>query len=143
MEKHQAIVFGLKVRVIYEVGSSYYNYEVRKSHTIIDDKVVIFDGFIDNPPLEIKEKIYIKDIGKNITISDKSRNLDGGYVYSTYFIKETIEDEETEKSKVAAEIECAKKIEEHNRFINENNQKENKEKYDALPFYKKWFTKSV
>jgi hypothetical protein len=66
-------------------------------------KAIIWEGEIDNPPLEINEKLYISDLDETVIIIDRSRNSSGGYIYLTEFILEVIEDEETIISKINAE----------------------------------------
>lgn len=73
-----------------------YTYEVFETYADF------LEILIDNPPIEIGEKVYLNEIDSILEIKDRYRNSQGGYIYITNRTVEIIEDEETENSRLKA-----------------------------------------
>lgn len=153
MDKHKALIMGKRERKIYKFGikdistfGRFFNAEPELYET---REFIEYDEYykcdIDNPPLEIGEKIYIDTLEEVLTVKDKARNTNGGYVYWTDCVIETIEDEITQKTKTEAENEqkeyIKQKEEDLKREIKELEQKveDYEEKLKVIEKTKKWY----
>lgn len=111
--KHEAIFYGIVKRKVYRFDTKQYYYHSiygRREPGFYSKNIKIEDKEflrleIDNPPIEINEKVFIEEINETIEIIDRVRNVKGGYIYYTQHVIEIIEDEETEKSRIEAEKE--------------------------------------
>lgn len=108
MEKHKALVMGRVEKKRYyfvrDDGYRYFGYgrsKIKTSGEFLEHKE-IWNGELENPPLENNDFLYITDINKKVKVTDKAKSTDGGYIYWTNFV-EYIEDEETELTKLNAE----------------------------------------
>jgi len=144
--KHRAIFKGMIERKTYYFDHSYcyktynlnknrdkklyYEYDILPSCQFVKT-VEFLEKEIDNPPIEIGEKVYIPELNLKIKVTDRVRNLDGGYIYSTNHVVDTLDDERTMQSK----DEAKKQREEFLAYIKEKESKENKE----VKLSKKWY----
>lgn len=99
MEKHKAVIKSEKYKKLYEFGERFWGghpflYDYTKYIGYID----IWTGEIDNPPLEENERVYISELNTTITITERVRDIEGGYIYYTKDLTEIIEDDETKES---------------------------------------------
>ena len=85
----------------------------------------LFECEIDKPPFEIGESVYINDLDLTVFIEDRVRSTNGGYIYNIDYHFDIIEDEETEKSKIDAEIKLKSALVKYNEYL-EKQETENK-----------------
>jgi hypothetical protein len=128
MDKHKAIVFGEVRRVAYYI---YSDGEISETTELVEYET-IFEGYIDNPPLEYASSIFIGDINESVRISKIARNIEGGYVYYSDHVVKVIKDDETLKSKKDAEEKSKIKIEK--RRIEAEQEKEKDKKWYQMLF---------
>lgn len=103
MEKHDAVVMGRIDRKVYHFYRSHfvqYCDVVERSQLV--EAVEVWEGKLENPPLNIGDTLYINEIDEKVIITDKAKSTLGGYIYWTEHVVETIEDDETEKSRLQA-----------------------------------------
>lgn len=133
MDKHKAIFRGLKERKLYRFGrrekySIYYRLEEDPeiyTYEVFESYADFLEIVIDNPPIEIGEKVYLNEIDKVLKISDRYRNSHGGYIYITNHVVEILEDEETEESRLKAE-------KEQEQYLKHKEEKLKKQKMDEV-----------
>lgn len=102
MNTHRAIFKGLVVRRIYKFSPSF-NTIIKDTNTI--DYKVLEEVALDDPPLNIGDRIYINSIGEIVLVIDKIRSTDNTYTYVTNYVVNVIEDEISQTSKIKAEKE--------------------------------------
>lgn len=111
MDKHKAIFRGLKERKLYRFGrkdrDSFYYHRHQEdpeiyTYEVFESYADFLEILIDNPPIEIGEKVYLNEIDSILEIKDRYRNSQGGYIYITNRTVEIIDDEETEESRLKA-----------------------------------------
>lgn len=57
----------------------------------------------DNPPIEKGEKVYIDSLDLTVTVTERMRSTNGGYVYHVNHVVSTIEDKYSHSTKTQAE----------------------------------------
>ncbi|MEI2465136.1 hypothetical protein [Niallia taxi] len=152
MSKHTAIFRGLRERKMYKFGKNYTggyffipNNELKPEvydTTVYLDNIDFYENVMQNPPLEIGEKVYLEEFDKTIKIVDRERMSSGGYRYITGYVAEVVEDDETEKSRIEAFEKEADYIEQKQQKEIENSLKVIDDKlaeFDEAKIKKKWF----
>jgi hypothetical protein len=135
MESHKAVVMGRIERKIYKFHdrNSWYVGSVREDKELIEHKQ-IWDGDLENPPLEISDWLYVKSKGLKVKVLDKAKSTDGGFVYWTDHVIEIIEDNKTIDTKKEAE---SKKVK-YDKWL-EAKQKSDSEVIEKILIPKKWY----
>ena len=101
-DQHKAIFMGKKSRKVYWFGNDYYYTgflapSIKEKLEYIED-VLMLEKEIDNPPLEINEKIHFPDLNETLIIKNKARHVEGGFIYWLDYNVEIIDDETTKNS---------------------------------------------
>lgn len=133
MDNHNAIILGKKMRYVWHCYS--YTADIYQGKEEIE-KVELFNGVIENPPLEVDDFVFIPELKKSVKVTGKSRNIEGGYVYYTDYVTEVVDDEQTQKSKKEAE----EQLEVVKVKVAESAQREKEKEYNKLNWFKKLFT---
>jgi hypothetical protein len=112
---HKAIIKGNIVRKIYDYDYYIYDYDYYifghsgkpslKNDIQKIGEETIWEGYLDMPLLKEREEIYISTLGETVKISHHVRTTENEFVYSTYHIVRTVEDEISKNSKLNAEAE--------------------------------------
>jgi hypothetical protein len=151
MEKHKAIFKGEKYKKLYEFDRGR-RYRSRNSfwaspteepvfysyHRHVD-YVMFLEKEVDYPPIEKDEVVYISEIDQEVTIVSRVRNLDGGYIYTTNYVVEVFEDEETESSRLKS-LEEQEHYNKQSKTDNEVKEKHIQKHVEILTDYnKKWY----
>lgn len=128
-----------KIKIIGGTGyEEYYFWEYGckvKSHYKFVEEVVLFEGELDSPLLRCGDKLYINERNLTIIVNEVIRSTDTGYIYKTHAVDIIIENEETEKSRIAAE-------EEKSKFIQmKNAEKDNQPEEEMKGLWKRLFSK--
>jgi len=135
--KIKSIFRGKVLRRIYNVTSNHnwcsdgYNRpEIYKNIEFVKYKT-LYECEIDKPPFEIGESVYINDLDLTVLIEDRVRSTNGEYIYNIDYHFDTIEDEETEKSKIDAEIKLKSALVKYNEYLEKQETENN--------LNKKWY----
>lgn len=101
MKTHKAIVMGSITRKMHYFHRGWG--DIYSERNLVEHKL-LWSGDLENPPLEIGDYLYLNSENLKVKIIDKAKSTDGGYVYWSDYVIETIEDEITATSLVDAEV---------------------------------------
>jgi hypothetical protein len=124
-DTHKAIFKGQIRRKVYYFNP-YFIGNMRKGYDVLDYKT-IEEVELNEPTLEQNQSIHLASKDKVVNVGKVVRSTDNSIIYLTDYVFETIEDEETDKSKEIAE----KELEDHKRKL-ETEEKQNDKKWWKL-----------
>lgn len=129
----RSLFYGKKVYLRYEAISWCGQVQSIKNRDKYD-YVLLSACDVDKPLLEVGEKFYLNEIEEVVVIEEAIRTSGGEVRYHTTYIVETVEDEETEKSKKSAE----EKVEENRKWREERSKKYHSEEDLEKKWYQFW-----
>lgn len=127
MKAHRAVFFGSVYGKEYEIINSeqwswkrgYGRPSLKLTDRFLEYKV-LESVELENPPLEIGDKIFLIELNKAYTVTDLCRSTDNSYIYYLDFVEVIEDDDKTEASRIEQSSRLENILENYNRYINDN-----------------------